>query len=514
MPVFVLAQWVAALGLEILPADPWAAHHEVAERLAIPRQLLAQIVDDLHVDAVNGPALLVLQRQALLAVPAFVPGLEGIHRTQRAHLCHAPGVDDLDTVIRFEAADHRGGASRAADHGAFECAEAVVILLHEGEQAQPDRRHPGRDRHFLLLEQLEHARPVETGAGKHHLGADHGRAVRQAPGIDVEHGYHRQDDVAGGDVQRVRHTGRVAVDEGAAVAVEYALRVTRRAGGVAQGRGRPFIEVRPLEIGRIGIDQVLVTQRILQFRRRHVRLVGHEDPALHAGALVGDGLGQRHEGEVDEDVAILRMVDDVDDLLGEKARIDGMGYGAHAGHRVIGLQVAEAVPGQGGDPVVHPDAQGSQRVRQLAGAAVRVAVGVAVNAAFHHPGNDFSVAVVAVRVLDQRRDQQRHIHHQALHRGLLLPVHYWVADSSSLSGRAIAALPCKGNMQPAGFPPLGLQRFRFANRIQCVQSGRIRCARPGRRAKRENVAHTDKSITSMTPTIAPPACNPLKGYGR
>src|SRR5204862_2826639 len=54
----VLDQRVAAFALEVLVDDPRAAHHELARLLAVPRQLLAVVADDLHVDAVDGAALL------------------------------------------------------------------------------------------------------------------------------------------------------------------------------------------------------------------------------------------------------------------------------------------------------------------------------------------------------------------------------------------------------------------------------------------------------------------------
>ena len=44
--------------IEVFAAHPMAAHQKIAERLAIPRQFAAFRVDDLHVRAASGPALL------------------------------------------------------------------------------------------------------------------------------------------------------------------------------------------------------------------------------------------------------------------------------------------------------------------------------------------------------------------------------------------------------------------------------------------------------------------------
>jgi hypothetical protein len=46
-----------------------------------------------------------------------------------------------------------------------------------------------------------------------------------------------------------------------------------------------------------------------------------------------------------------------------------------------------------------------------------VTIGVAMDRAFDGTGDDLRVAVVAIGVYDQRRDQQWHVHH--------LPVHGW-----------------------------------------------------------------------------------------
>ena len=85
---------------------------------------------------------------------------------------------------------------------------------------------------------------------------------------------------------------------------------------------------------------------------------------------------------------------------------------------------AGAVPGERGDPVAGFHAQPSQGLGKLARPAVRFAVGVAVDA----PSTVWTrsrAAVVALGMLDHAGNQERHVHHQALHDDFLL--------SSSLS---------------------------------------------------------------------------------
>src|SRR3954469_11420141 len=72
-------QRIAALGLEVAFDHPRAAHLQVAERLAVPRQVAAVLVDDAQVDTEERAPLLVLQLGALLRAPLAVLGLERRH---------------------------------------------------------------------------------------------------------------------------------------------------------------------------------------------------------------------------------------------------------------------------------------------------------------------------------------------------------------------------------------------------------------------------------------------------
>src|SRR6185295_17519906 len=82
------------------------------------------------------------------------------------------------------------------------------------------------------------------------------------------------------------------------------------------------------------------------------------------------------------------------------------------------LEVAVAVPGQRRHAVGGTDAQAPERVRELARTRVRVAVAVAVDAAIDVLRDDLGVAVVPRGVLEQPADEQRLIHHEALHDSL------------------------------------------------------------------------------------------------
>ena len=113
------------------------------------------------------------------------------------------------------------------------------------------------------------------------------------------------------------------------------------------------------------------------------------------------------------------MVDDIDDLLVEQARVDRVAHRADAGDAVIQLEMAEIVPRQRADPVAGSDPEPQQRLRQTPRAALGLGVGVAVDRAIDEAGDHFDIAVVARRVPDQRRDQQLPLRHQPAH--ALLP---------------------------------------------------------------------------------------------
>jgi hypothetical protein len=147
-----------------------------------------------------------------------------------------------------------------------------------------------------------------------------------------------------------------------------------------------------------------------------VRPVGHRDPRVHRRARGGERFDERRERRVEKDAAICGVIDDVAELLGKKSRIDRVDHRAHARDRVVQLEVPVAVPGERGNAIAVDDALPGQRARELARSRMRVAIRVAMNRAFDGARDDLGIAVKAIRVADQRRDHQRHVHHQTVHR--------------------------------------------------------------------------------------------------
>ena len=179
------------------------------------------------------------------------------------------------------------------------------------------------------------------------------------------------------------------------------------------------------------------------------------------------------------------MIEDVADLLGKQARVDRVHHGAAPRHRVVQLEVPEAVPRQRRDAIAHCHAQPAQRLRELARAQFGVRVRVAMNAAFDGARNDFGVAVIARRVRQQRRNQQRLVHDQAKHRG-------------------VPPVDCSGHRQAASRLCAG---FCSHMGVAAIADGKMpETARASRTGVQRLVPGTaGASITSLRATQSPPA---------
>ena len=198
--------------------------------------------------------------------------------------------------------------------------------------------------------------------------------------------------------------------------VEDALRVPGGAGRVAQRRGGALVEHRPFVIAGRRFDPLLVAQQVAHAERGHVRPIGHRNEALDALHLGGERLDQRSERDIEEQELILGVVDDVRDLLGIEARIDRVQHRSAARHAVVELHVAVAVPRERGNALAGLHRERRERVGHLLRTAMDVAVGAPMERPLDRAGDDLGAGVNRDGVLDQRRDEERPILHQSLHR--------------------------------------------------------------------------------------------------
>jgi len=87
---------------------------------------------------------------------------------------------------------------------------------------------------------------------------------------------------------------------------------------------------------------------------------------LHCLQFGPDLLNERQEGGIDEENGILRVVDDVSDLLGKESGIDGVNDRPAARDGVIEFVMAVRVPGERGDAVLMLYTEPDQRIGELA----------------------------------------------------------------------------------------------------------------------------------------------------
>ena len=192
--------------------------------------------------------------------------------------------------------------------------------------------------------------------------------------------------------------------------IERTLGGAGGAGGIAQRAGGVFVQFRPVVVVRPAVQQVLVAEQVLAVG--HMGAVGHRHIAGVFRELVPQAGHQRREGGVEEQQAVVRVVDDIGHLLRRQARVDGMANGADTGDGVIQLQMAVAVPGQGGDPVAGLHAQRHQAVGQPRHPLQSLRIALAVQAALHGHRYDFRFAVNAGAVIQHIDQRQRRLHHQ------------------------------------------------------------------------------------------------------
>ena len=130
--------------------------------------------------------------------------------------------------------------------------------------------------------------------------------------------------------------------------------------------------------------------------------------------LVPDAGQQRNERGVDDDAAVLGVVDDVGQLLGREPDVEGVQHRAHGGNGEVRLEVALVVPAERADAVPRLDAQPGQGGGELLG-PVATSVKVALRLPTFLDGDRRAVAVDLLAVAEDVSDQERGVLHGALH---------------------------------------------------------------------------------------------------
>src|SRR6202034_16404 len=197
--------------------------------------------------------------------------------------------------------------------------------------------------------------------------------------------------------------------------IQHALRVSSRAGGVAESGRGPLVELLPGKIAVDFADPILVGDGVLKFGRRHVGAVGENDVALNRRQPVGEPLHQLHEGQVQEHEPIFGVVDDPRDLLREQARIDGVVDRAGADDAIPGFKVAVAVPGQRRDAIAEIDPVALESFCDLERTLPNGAVVGVMHRPFDRPRGDLLLRELDGSEIDDLVHQQGPILHPCQH---------------------------------------------------------------------------------------------------
>ena len=225
-----------------------------------------------------------------------------------------------------------------------------------------------------------------------------------APRVRVEHRHDRQERLLLGHVQPERRRERLAerVQDGGAVRVEDALRHPGRAARVAHRRRVVLVELRILVVVGIGSGEQLL-----------VGVLDDED--VLDRRLVGELLPERQQALVDDHGLVAGVRGDVAEVVRVQAQVERVQDVAAAGDAHVRLEVLVVVPGERRHPVAGLETDALQRHRELARAPAEVRERVRVEAPVGHPRHDLLVREVRLRALEDRRQRQLEVHHQALH---------------------------------------------------------------------------------------------------
>src|SRR5210317_1312327 len=104
-------------------------------------------------------------------------------------------------------------------------------------------------------------------------------------------------------------------------------------------------------------------------------------------------LEQRHEHEVSKDPAILSVIDNEDQLLGKKSRVNCVAEMTRTTDRIINFQMPVVVPGNCGNAITSIQAQSAERVGEFPGPFHRLTHGVSVPWIVHRDRYDFAIAM-------------------------------------------------------------------------------------------------------------------------
>ncbi len=201
------------------------------------------------------------------------------------------------------------------------------------------------------------------------------------------------------------------------MAVEHTLRVARRTARVAHAGGTVFVV--DAELDRFGRrEQLFVVEQLVsgEVVGDVTLAVVHQHQVPQALEGRQQGCEQREQRTVDEDHLVVRVVDDVGELVGEQADVQRVQHAARARGAEIEFEMARRIPAEGGDTAVLRDTELVEHPSQPAGALGPGRIGGALTARAGG-GDDLLVPVVLLGAIEQVGDREWDVLHQALHEG-------------------------------------------------------------------------------------------------
>ena len=106
-----------------------------------------------------------------------------------------------------------------------------------------------------------------------------------------------------------------------------------------------------------------------------------------------DRLEQWDKGQVDKNKAIFSVVDDVHQLLGKQARINGVQHRTVSGDSVVQLEMTVVIPGQGSNALTVLNVEFFKQIGYFTSSGSSVFHCVAMNITFTATTHDFRVRV-------------------------------------------------------------------------------------------------------------------------
>ena len=333
--------------IEIGLCQPGRAHHEFAGGFTVMHHIPHFRIDDTQVDQGQGQAGLAAQIQLF-----FRRGLQvrlgqmgdAQHRTGFRHAIADKGVNPA-----FKRRTGQCGRQCRTAHHHLPATQIGFFTVRMRKQHLHDRRNAVRESHLLFAQQAQQG-GRQIAAGIDLTDSQQRGHIREAPGVDVEHGGDRHIDV----ITMHPSLGKRATDmrcktqrvqHQLAMAEANSLGLPGRPGGIEHSRLGVFVEIREVEIrgGRCKQRLVFGSKRHRRIKQRR-SLIVDQDVMTDSFQAWRDLRDQREKLAVEQQHVGLGMNQGKGDLFGAQAHIHRLQDRPHHRDGEKAFQIAMAIP--------------------------------------------------------------------------------------------------------------------------------------------------------------------------